>query len=95
MEGVTETNSPDEGTAAIRLTLEAGDGPLFVTVAVKVAFVPVDAEEGAVIETATSAFREERSCTRFERRLTKPPVPRNASPLFPQRVRREPVGPAY
>ena len=42
-EGVTETNSPDEGMAAIRLTSEAADGPLFVTVAVKAAFVPVDA----------------------------------------------------
>lgn len=48
-----------------------------------------------MIETAMSAFREEILCTRLERRLTKPPVPRNARPLLPQRVRRELVGPAY
>ena len=95
VEGVTETKSPEDGSAAIRLTPEAADGPLFVTVAVKVVFAPVDAEGGGAIEIAISAFTEERSRTRLDRRLTKPPVPRYARPLLPQRVRRELVEPAY
>ena len=92
---VTETSTADEGTAAIRFTPVAADEPLFVTVAVKEVFVPVEAEEGTLIDTAISALVEERSRTRLVRRLTKPPVPRYARPLLPQRVRRELVVPAY